>query len=89
MQTRDGFELLESLFVALDPLEDGLEGVLLEIHRHGDRYVLLEVAHATASRLLLRRGSPRRTEVWSGRSSPGSFGWAARRRRGPLKSRPW
>ncbi len=83
MHTREDFELLESLCVASDPLEDRLEGVLLEIHRHGDRYVLLEVAPATADRLLLRRGSPRRTGGWSGRSSPGSSGRAACRRRGP------
>ena len=36
----------------LDPLEDGFAGVLLEIHRCGDRYVLLEVAPATGNRLL-------------------------------------
>jgi hypothetical protein len=45
-------ELLESLFVELDPLEDGFAGVLLEIHRHGDRYVLLETAPMTGNQLL-------------------------------------
>jgi hypothetical protein len=66
MHTREGCELLESLFVASDPLEDGFEGVLLEIHRHGDRYVLLEVAGATADRLLLRRSSSKdRGLVWA------------------------
>lgn len=52
MQIREDFELLESLFIELDPLEDGFAGVLLEVHRHGDRYVLLEVAHSTGNRLL-------------------------------------
>jgi hypothetical protein len=52
MQIREDFELLESLFIELDPLEDGFAGVLLEIHRHGDRYVLLEVAPSTDNRLL-------------------------------------
>ena len=52
MQIREDFELLESLFVELDPLEDGFVGVLLEIYRYGDRYVLLEVAPATGNRLL-------------------------------------
>jgi hypothetical protein len=52
MELREDFELLESLFVELDPLEDGFSGVLLEVHRRGDRYVLLEVAPATGNRLL-------------------------------------
>lgn len=52
MQTREDFELLESLFLELDPLEDGFVGVLLEVYRHEDRYVLLEVAPATGNRLL-------------------------------------
>jgi hypothetical protein len=52
MQIREDFELLESLFVELDPLEDGFVGVLLEIYRQEDRYVLLEVAPNTGNRLL-------------------------------------
>ncbi len=54
MQVREDFELLESHFVELDPLTDGFAGVLLEVHRHGDRYVLLEVAPATGDRFLQR-----------------------------------
>jgi hypothetical protein len=52
MNLSEDFELLESLFVELDPLEDAFGGVLLEIHRHGDRYVLLEVAPSTGNQLL-------------------------------------
>ena len=52
MQIREDFELLESLFVELNPLEDGFAGMLIEIYRHGDRYVLLEVAPATGNQLL-------------------------------------
>jgi hypothetical protein len=52
MQIREDFELLESLFVELDPLEDGFVGVLLEVYRHEDQYVLLEVVPATGNRLL-------------------------------------
>jgi hypothetical protein len=48
----EDFELLESLFVELDQLENGFMGVLLGIHRRGDRYVLLEMAPATGNRLL-------------------------------------
>lgn len=52
MEVGENFELLESLFVELDPLTDGFMGVLLEVHRQGDRYVLLETALATGNRLL-------------------------------------
>jgi hypothetical protein len=52
MNLSEDFELLESLFLELVPLEDGFRGVLLEIHRHGDRYVLLEVAPSTGNQLL-------------------------------------
>ena len=52
MQIREDFELLEFLFVELDPLEDGFVGVFIEIHRLGDRYVLLEIAPMTGNRLL-------------------------------------
>ena len=45
-------ELLEALFVELDPLEDGFSGALVEVHRHGNRYVLLEIAPSTGNRLL-------------------------------------
>ncbi len=52
MNISEDFELLESLFVELDPLQDGFVGVLLEIYRLGDEYVLLETATATGNRLL-------------------------------------
>jgi hypothetical protein len=52
MQIGKNSGALESLFVELDPLEDGFARVLLEVHRNEGRYVLQEVAHATGSRLL-------------------------------------
>ena len=45
-------ELLEVLFVEMDPLEEGFSGALVEVHRQADRYVLLETAPATGNRLL-------------------------------------
>jgi hypothetical protein len=38
MNLSEDFELLESLFLELDPLENGFGGVLLEIHRNGRRW---------------------------------------------------
>ncbi len=52
MNLSEDFELLESLFLELDPIEDGFGGVLLEVHRHRDRYVLVEVAPSTGNQLL-------------------------------------
>jgi hypothetical protein len=52
MTREEDFELLESLFVELDPLVDGFAGVLVEVYRRGDRYVLLETASITGNRLL-------------------------------------
>ncbi len=52
MKLEEDIELLESLFVELDPPTDGFVGVLVEVHRRGDRYVLLETAPATGNRLL-------------------------------------
>ncbi len=52
MNLTEDFELLESLFVELDPLEDGFAGVLLEVYCQGDRYVFLETSPSTSNRLL-------------------------------------
>jgi len=52
MNLSEDFELLESLLVELDPLEDGFAGVILEVHRQGDRYILQEMAPATGNHLL-------------------------------------
>ena len=85
MQIREDFELLESLFVELDPLEDGFAGVLLEVYRDGDRYVLLEVAPATGNRLLKFSAKVRGlvSAVLAGELG-GLLG-----REDPLKSRSW
>ncbi len=52
MNLSEDYELLESLLVELDPVKDGFVEVLVEIHRQGDRYVLLETASATGNYLL-------------------------------------
>ncbi len=82
MQIREDFELLESLFVESDLLEDGFVGVLFESHGHGDRCILLEVAPATCNRLL-KISSKDRDLVCAilARELGGPFG--------PFKSRPW
>ena len=85
MQIREDFELLESLFVELDPLEDGFVGVLLEVYRHEDQYVLLEVAPATGNHLLKFSSKDRElvSAVLAGETS-GLLGGE-----GPFKSRSW
>ena len=60
MNLSEDYELLESLFVELDPLADGFAGVFVEAHRRGDRYVLLEIAPTTGNRLLRFSSKDRR-----------------------------
>ncbi len=50
MKLGEDIELLELLFVELDPLVG--TAVLVEVHRQGNQYVLLEAAPATGNRLL-------------------------------------
>ena len=45
-------EVLESAFVEMDPVLDGLGGVLVELVGVGEGYVLLETAVGTGNRLL-------------------------------------
>ena len=45
-------EVLESVFVEMDPILDGFSGVLLELVGMGEGYVLLETAAGTGNRLL-------------------------------------
>lgn len=52
MKLEEDFELLESLSVKLEPLTDGFVGVLVEVQRQGDWYVLLKKAPTTGNQLL-------------------------------------
>jgi hypothetical protein len=45
-------EVLESVFVEMDPLVDGFRGVLVELLGVGEGYVLMETAAGTGNRLL-------------------------------------
>jgi hypothetical protein len=52
MEPGEDIEVLELLFMELDPLVEGFSGVLVELYRHEGRYVLLETAPATGNQLL-------------------------------------
>jgi hypothetical protein len=45
-------EVLESVFVEMDPILDGFSGVLVELVGAGEGYLLLETAAGTGNRLL-------------------------------------
>ena len=52
-------EVLESVFIEMDPLVHGFAGVLVELVGVGQRYVLLETAAGSGNRLLeFRTHSP-------------------------------
>lgn len=52
MRPIEKYELLESIAVELDPVADGFGGVLIELVRSGDEFVLTETASVTGNRLL-------------------------------------
>jgi len=52
MRPVGGHEVLESVFIEMDPVLDGFSGVLLELVGMGESYVLLETAVGTGNRLL-------------------------------------
>ena len=45
-------ELLESAFVEMDPVVDGFAGVIVELTRVGESYVLRQTAAGSGNRLL-------------------------------------
>jgi hypothetical protein len=48
----EGYEVLESVAVAMDPVVDGFAGVLVELVFDGKRYALSETALGSGNRLL-------------------------------------
>lgn len=44
--------VLESVYIAMDPVLEGFEGVLVELSCQGESYVLTETAVGTGNRLL-------------------------------------
>ena len=56
MQLQDAYEVLESVYVEMDSVLDsvlcGFAGVLVELCRKDDRYVLSETAAGSGDRLL-------------------------------------
>ena len=52
MRLAEEHEVLESVFVEMDPVLDGFSGVVVELVGVGESYVLLETAVGTGNRLL-------------------------------------
>ena len=48
----DHRQVLETVYAVMDPVVDGFAGVLVELGREGDRYVLRETAAGSGNRLL-------------------------------------
>jgi hypothetical protein len=55
----EGYEMLESVAVEMDPALDGFVGVLFELVFDGERYVLVETALGSGNRLLRFRSEDR------------------------------
>ena len=55
MRVHKGYEVLESVAVAMDPVVDGFAGVCVELVFDGKRHVLPETALSSGNRLLRSR----------------------------------
>ncbi len=60
MELPEGYEIIESIAVEMDPALDGFAGVLFELVFDGERYVLAETALGSGNRLLRFRSNDRR-----------------------------
>lgn len=60
MKIIEGYEVLESVAVAMDPILDGFAGVLVELVFDGELYTLSEMALGSGNRLLRFRSEDRR-----------------------------
>jgi hypothetical protein len=59
MRLSEGYEMLESVAVGMDPALDGFAGVHVELVFDGERYVLVETALGSGNRLLRFRSEDR------------------------------
>ena len=57
MELPEGYEIIESVAVEMDPALDGFAGVLVELVFDGERYVLAETALGSGNRLLRFRSN--------------------------------
>jgi hypothetical protein len=60
MELPEGYEIIESIAVEMDPALDGFAGVLFELVFDGEHYVLAETALGSGNRLLRFRSNDRR-----------------------------
>lgn len=59
MRVAEGHEVIEAVFVEVDPLQEGFCGVLVELVATGEGYAVVETAAGTGNRLLLFRNANR------------------------------
>jgi hypothetical protein len=52
MRIAEEYEVIEAVFVEMDPLRDGFAGVLIEVVGLGESYALVETAAGSGNRLL-------------------------------------
>jgi len=55
MRIAEGHEVIEAVFVEMDPLQEGFCGVLVELVATGEGYAAVSTAAGTGNRLLLFR----------------------------------
>ncbi len=77
VRVHEGYEVLESVVVEMDPVVDGFAGGLVELVFDGERHVLAETALGSGNRLLRSRWRDPRAATRSSRRS-----WRRRSRSG-------
>ena len=60
MELPEGYEIIESIAVEMDPALDAFAGVLFELYFDGERYMLAETALGSGNRLLRFRSNDQR-----------------------------
>ncbi len=60
MELPEGYEIIESVAMEMDPALDGFSGVLVELVFDGERYILAETALGSGNRLLRFHSEDRR-----------------------------
>jgi hypothetical protein len=52
LRDAEGYEILESVFIEMDPAVSGFVGVFVDLWRRGEEFVFTETAAGTGNRLL-------------------------------------
>lgn len=88
MELPEGYEVIESVAVEMDPALDGFTGVFVELVFDGERYVFAETALGSGNHLFRFRSDSRRLAYALFHAELPGTGGANRAAQGPTPRRP-